>query len=175
MRTIDFHMPILIVFYIIIFGVYSIFHKNKKNRLRFGLIELYVLVLIKVVIAPIVILDNQVKDMILANIPNKLGLQFVPFKTIIGNFSFGWGIIQNIGNILLLMPLALIVVHFSQNMKKQSRLIFVGFITSVMIELIQFLLNYLTQYPSHAVDIDDIILNGLGYMIAFVIVKKVVK
>lgn len=73
------------------------------------------------------------------------------------------------------MPLALIVVYFSQNMKKQSRLIFVGFITSVMIELIQFLLNYLIQYPSHAVDIDDIILNGLGYMIAFVIVKKVVK
>ena len=60
-------------------------------------------------------------------------------------------------NNIQLIPFSSIV-----SKRKKGEIGILTLFLSVAIELQQFLNNYLTKYPSHAIDIDDIILNVLG-------------
>ena len=91
--------------------------------------------------------------------------QFVPFASIRNYFSSGT-IIQLAGNIVLLFPLIIFWDIFTKGKKKISFLTIVGVCTSVLIELYQLLTNYLTGFPGHVADIDDLILNSLGVFLA---------
>lgn len=93
-------------------------------------------------------------------------VQAIPFKTIIANFSSISGLIQLIGNLLLLMPIVFIMKYLSKKAYSNKWILFVVVCISIGIECIQFINVKLTHFPTHSIDIDDFILNVLGSILA---------
>ncbi|WP_413623371.1 VanZ family protein, partial [Kandleria vitulina] len=76
---------------------------------------------------------------------------------------------QNVGNILFLFPLA-----YSMRILKDmsAKKVFITcLIVDIGIEFIQMMTNIITRIPSHMVDIDDIILNMTGVVLALLVAK----
>ncbi|WP_279390586.1 VanZ family protein [Listeria ivanovii] len=69
--------------------------------------------------------------------------------------------IQFFGNLFLLVPLA-VYMNLNRSISISNNLMLVLCI-SLFIEVIQGILNLVTQYPNNVSDIDDIILNIVGY------------
>lgn len=173
MIIIDFSIVIFFVAFLISLFITWIVCKKKKTLYKisfFALVELYIFALVKVTIMPIFILKKSYQSTFFENVGSDLGnkVQLIPFKTIYNNFIIlsTAGIIQNIGNILLLVPLAFIVAWLTKEKNNKVFVIAIGLIASLGIETIQFVINAITKYPSHAVDVDDLILNYLGYIVA---------
>ncbi len=53
---------------------------------------------------------------------------------------------------------------------KGWKVILIGILNSLLIELIQLFTNIITRYPTHVCDIDDLILNSIGTVIGYVII-----
>ncbi|MCP1150681.1 MULTISPECIES: VanZ family protein [Bacillus] len=97
---------------------------------------------------------------------------FIPFKTIIVTLEFGLTtfIKQIIGNVILFVPLGFILpILFSFNQLR--KVIYIGFLVSLSIELIQFVLDLIVGYNYRSFDVDDIITNTLGTLIGVIIYK----
>ncbi|MGE8082011.1 VanZ family protein [Peribacillus loiseleuriae] len=93
---------------------------------------------------------------------------FVPFASIndlLNHFYFMVPLKNILGNIILFIPLGFILVLKFKKINTLFSVVLVGILSSTLIEFIQLLL------PNRAFDIDDIILNGLGSMIGFLILK----
>lgn len=95
---------------------------------------------------------NSVKDLMVG--VNAMGFFMVKF----------W-IINILGNIILLSPLAFIVPVISKRFRSLKSVVLLCFCTSCFIEFLQFLSLFIGNLRS--VDIDDIILNTLGAFIGF--------
>ncbi|EDO1157367.1 VanZ family protein, partial [Listeria innocua] len=72
------------------------------------------------------------------------------------------------GNLFLLVPLA-VYMNLNRSISISNNLIIVLCI-SLFIEVIQGILNLVTQYPNNVSDIDDIILNVVGYMCTLLVI-----
>jgi glycopeptide antibiotics resistance protein len=111
-------------------------------------------------------------------------INLIPFKTIY-NDLFGTvvapvTVIQTIGNLFLLSPLAFALLSlkiFTNKIKVMSTIIF----TTLVIELFQFIYNFsvsgylYSEGGGRAIDIDDVLLNitgGLIGVLMFIIYKK---
>ena len=139
-----------------------------KNRtLQYLLIDilfiLYVFIAINLLYFPLYIDFNNTAIV-------SFHMNLIPFKNIIdskgsfGTFSY------TIGNMLLFVPLAFYQsVRFSQ---KPKRGLIILIIASVSGELLQILLMYITRTNYRVFDIDDLILNTLGSIIAWFVIKK---
>ncbi|EAV9917877.1 VanZ family protein, partial [Listeria monocytogenes] len=68
----------------------------------------------------------------------------------------------------LLVPLA-VYLNLNRSISISNNLIIVLCI-SLFIEVIQGILNLVTQYPNNVSDIDDIILNVIGYMCTLLVI-----
>ncbi|EIO1326104.1 VanZ family protein, partial [Listeria innocua] len=68
----------------------------------------------------------------------------------------------------LLVPLA-VYMNLNRSISISNNLIIVLCI-SLFIEVIQGILNLVTQYPNNVSDIDDIILNVVGYMCTLLVI-----
>ena len=82
------------------------------------------------------------------------------------------------GNIALLIPLVVFVGVFLDYRNKYSiiKTIIIGVGVSIVIETIQAIMNYIIQYPNRIADIDDIILNSFGVVVAAIgywIIRKI--
>ena len=181
MFILDLALPVLMAFYILCVVVTGVFCKKIKTKYKFSyfaLFELYIIGLIKVVVMPIFILNQASKEYFLTHIGKETvyAIQVIPFKTIYGNLmSLSMaGIVQVVGNVVLLMPVAFFMVWIIQ-VKKKSIVYGLGILVTVLIEGVQYLINILTTYPSHAVDIDDVILNYTGYLLAILIICLIKK
>ncbi|MGG1397752.1 VanZ family protein [Bacillus salipaludis] len=111
-------------------------------------------------------------------------INFIPFKTIYSNL-FGRvvapvTIMQTAGNLLLLLPLAFALLSL-KIINNKYKAIMVIFLTTVFIEMLQLLDNFIasgymySEGGQRAIDIDDILLNTLGGLIGialFSIYKK---
>ncbi|EID5124100.1 TPA: VanZ family protein, partial [Listeria innocua] len=75
---------------------------------------------------------------------------------------------QFFGNLFLLVPLA-VYMNLNRSISISNNLIIVLCI-SLFIEVIQGILNLVTQYPNNVSDIDDIILNVVGYMCTLLVI-----
>ncbi|WP_163655467.1 VanZ family protein [Listeria sp. PSOL-1] len=111
-----------------------------------------------------------ISDTIVSQFPLQAYLQMVPFATINGylldiNFH---SMVQLFGNIIMLMPLAIYLNVFKKWSLKRN--ILFAFSFSLGIECVQIVLNLLTRWPNKVADIDDIICNVAGYMIALLFV-----
>ncbi|EIO1329970.1 VanZ family protein, partial [Listeria innocua] len=71
-------------------------------------------------------------------------------------------------NLFLLVPLA-VYMNLNRSISISNNLIIVLCI-SLFIEVIQGILNLVTQYPNNVSDIDDIILNVVGYMCTLLVI-----
>ncbi len=99
-------------------------------------------------------------------------LQFIPFKTIIGNFSSTSGLIQLFENIILLIPIAFFLKYLAKRNYSGIKIIMTVCICSVAIEIMQLIITIITIFPMHATDIDDVILNTLGVALFLCITKN---
>ncbi|EBF5174796.1 VanZ family protein, partial [Listeria monocytogenes] len=70
--------------------------------------------------------------------------------------------------LFLLVPLA-VYLNLNRSISISNNLIIVLCI-SLFIEVIQGILNLVTQYPNNVSDIDDIILNVIGYMCTLLVI-----
>lgn len=153
---------VIIVLWVIIKGTIIIYRK-KKLDLKQEIINLLFLVsvlwIIEMTIFPIEI-----------GIPHKYGPSnnFVPFSSIKDLLSHSYFMVplRNIaGNIILFVPLGFILALKFSKLNSVLRVGLVGLLSSTCIELVQLLL------PIRAIDVDDIILNTLGSIIGFLVLK----
>lgn len=97
-----------------------------------------------------------------------LSYNLVPFRSIVGLSSNSYYIVplRNIlGNILLFAPLGFIVSLKFSIIDRFYKVLLVGFFGSLVIEVIQFPLVL------RAFDVDDIILNTMGTILGFILLK----
>ncbi len=167
--VIDFHISTFIFLLVTISGFLFIVQKKMKvTNFRFEFIVMsvfYSLFLIKVTILPIWIFDKDT----LKEIHDSTGdfmvyYQIVPFKTIMNYFVNTAWIKQIGGNLLLLMPIPLIL-SFTSKVIRYKRIMLFGIMLSFGIEIIQLVINIITQFPIRVADIDDIIINTAGIII----------
>jgi len=117
-----------------------------------------------------------------------VSVNLVPFKYVIrsigtvgksysGDIAFHVGLIAKnvIGNLLLLLPFGLTVPVLWKNTDKLSYRVLYGLILTVGIESIQFMQMYFGFSMGRVVDIDDIILNSIGFVIGYSISNKLLK
>ncbi|MGX9290774.1 VanZ family protein [Bacillus sp. A015] len=114
------------------------------------------------------------KKLIEIMIEDNLGTihNFIPFKTIIVTLELGLTsfIKQIIGNVILFIPLGFILPILS-SFYQLRKVIYIGFLVSLSIELIQFGLDLIVGYNYRSFDVDDIITNTLGTLIGVIIYK----
>lgn len=175
MLILDFHIWTFFILYALIALI--IFLKNKgKNAYKLYIMELYSLLMVKIVIMPIVIFKPGAYEEFSKHLtlPN-YNIQPYPLHTISVCVHSMYGWLQIGGNIILLIPLAFFLIYFTSKKIKTAHLFLIGFFSSILIEGIQLLINYITKYPCHAIDIDDIILNTAGYILGCIIFCKAKK
>jgi glycopeptide antibiotics resistance protein len=130
---------------------------------------IYILFLIRITILPITILDEAQLNRIHSSSEKYIQYyQIIPFKTIlnVGSYNF---FRQVICNILMFIPLP-IFVKIAKKEMKGWKIILIGILISLSIELIQLFTNIITRYPTHVCDIDDLILNSMGTIIGYIII-----
>lgn len=103
-------------------------------------------------------------------VPHRYGPpnNFVPFSSIKDLLGHSYILVpmRNIaGNIILFMPLGFMLALKFSKLNSVLRVGLVGLLSSTFIEFVQLFL------PIRAIDVDDIILNTLGSIIGFLVLK----
>lgn len=144
--------------------------KGLKKILLNYLVVFYALLLIKITLFPLEI--DKFGDFETFNIRNFF--QIIPFSTIKEMLNSPVGLIQIIGNILLLFPVPFIGRFiYGEERINVRRTVFAGIIISVAIETLQMIEDVVTQCINRVFDVDDIILNITGVIIGIVSVVLV--
>lgn len=131
----------------------------------------YLLLLIKLTMFPIFLFDQET----LSEIREGAGkyfvfYQIVPFASI-KKYFFGGALIQFIGNILLLSPLAVFTEIFVCQRPKAWKVVASLSAVSLLIEIVQLVSNMITGHPSRIADIDDLILNIAGIVLTVMLTR----
>ena len=148
---------LLIVIILIIIKLKS--HRNVELAIiHFGFF-FYLLHLLEIVFFPLK-LDSQILDY-------EFELNLIPFNTIIEMYKYGIKVFikQVIGNIIIFVPLGFFIPIIYKKFNSFFSILFLGIICSITIELVQGIINNLTQFYNKVVDIDDVILNVLGVIV----------
>ena len=127
--------------------------------------QVYLTLLISVTLFPLRIGDGNV-DLFVNFIPivNSVKDLMVDVNSM-GFFMIKFWIINILGNIILLAPLAFIMPIISKKFRSLKSVVILCFCTSCFIEFLQFLSLFIGNLRS--IDIDDVILNTLGAFIGF--------
>lgn len=175
---VDFNLFGIIILIIgIVYESYKLIVKKRKvYKCIFNLLFLmYILLLIKVVFFPVPyqkeLIQSYKETVSYGDIQN-----FIPFKMILSfirNSSFTFALKQIGGNLILLFPLGIFVSIIAKN-KSNKTIFLIGLGTTVFIEITQGLIGFLIGFQYRVVDIDDVILNSLGYVTGMIIVKKLI-
>jgi glycopeptide antibiotics resistance protein len=159
-------IPIFILFLIIL-----IWKKlSIKKIIISSLFYFYIITLIAVAIFPIPI--GWLKEIWTYGGTNN----FIPFASISNilfndSLSFTIKMKQIIGNIILFIPMWFLIplIFKSQNSFKKVLLIWI--LASFSIELLQYIISLFLGFSYKVSDVDDILLNGLGVIISFILFK----
>lgn len=149
----------LTVLFVVLCIICQIMHKKdkKEHRIWRYILCAYIVVLIKITMFPICIGRYE------RNWEGYNVIQLVPFNTIKQVAKYGnW--IQIVGNICLLIPVAIIIYRI-YDINNKWKLLSIVAIVSLGIEFVQYIIFVLTNYPSRIVDVDDVILNIIGGVI----------
>lgn len=145
-----------------------------KREIIINLFAIYILCLAGVTLFPI---DIEAGQLAMYETPN---VNFIPFRSVFGEIKdinlhhFMIKIVlENIfGNLALLMPLGIFLLILWKKSRNFKLYILIGFLTSLIIEIIQFIESYFRITLGRASDIDDIILNTLGIIVVYIVFKK---
>nr|WP_283249437.1 VanZ family protein [Bacillus sp. FJAT-49736] len=142
------------------------------------LFAIYVGMVISVTLFPLTILMNGYTPDI------RHSMNMLPLVTIIwrakyiltgynGDVTFAiWLLIKNVGgNVLLLMPLGFLTPIIFNKCNSLKKVLLIGLLTSLSIELLQLLELIFRITLVRAVDIDDVICNVVGVGIGFLIYR----
>ena len=176
MYIFDFHLITFLVVYIFLLLLTFIIVKLRKDREHYFLYYMFIIfyyqLLFKVTMLPIIIFKpGELEQFRIATGGNINVLQTIPLKTITENLFSRTGLIQLVGNLVLLMPLVFILKYLTKKSHSDKMILLVTICVSIGIECIQYINVKITHFPSHAVDIDDLILNVFGSIIALVLLK----
>ena len=80
-----------------------------------------------------------------------------------------------VGNIVLLSPLAVFAEVFLQQRPKAWKVALGTSAVSLLIEITQLVINLSTRYPIRVLDVDDLILNITGIVIAIILTRVIGK
>ena len=178
MEIIDLTTPIAFILLGIGSGVGWGLWKHGKWRFRYWLIPVflcYILLLIKCTLLPIFVLDPESLERMTGGVGKHYELfQLIPFASI-QNYFRDDSIIQLTGNLILLMPLAVFADVFSRQCLRAWKVVLGVSFVSLLIEIIQLVINLLTQFPSRVSDVDDLILNIIGVIIALAFTRAMGK
>lgn len=167
------HPLLFIIIFIILCGITFLFLKLKnknsspKRLFILGATIFYFLSVFKLTILPITIRFD--KDSY-PDISSVHYYQLVPFETIMSSFQYG-NPIQVFGNLVMLLPLPILLGF----LRKRS-INFISFLklvtlVSLGIEFIQLLCNFATDVPNKVADVDDLILNVLGGILGWILIR----
>ncbi len=172
---VDFNLFGIIILIIgIVYESYKLIVKKRKvYKCIFNLLFLmYILLLIKVVFFPVPyqkeLIQSYKETVSYGDIQN-----FIPFKMILSfirNSSFTFALKQVGGNLILLFPLGVFVSIIAKN-KSNKTMFLIGLGTTVFIEITQGLIGLIIGFQYRVVDIDDVILNTIGYTIGLIVTK----
>lgn len=177
----DLNLVIFIILFIILSGVLCIHdylrHAKRTSLRRIILLiclSFYAVLFIKFVILPVwIFFDTSMLEELPLTLSNFI--QYVPFKSIIATIKAGTWPIQIFGNIIMLMPVPVFLELFRNKKYSLKHMLWLGLLMSLGVELLQGIIIFLTGYPSKVIDIDDIILNILGVLLVYFIVKALNK
>lgn len=148
--------------------------KKQHWQIRYWLIPVflcYILLVMKITLFPIHIFSKEE----LERCREGLGAYFVYYQLIpfasIQNYFQGSGIIQLTGNVALLFPMAVFAEIFLRQRPKAWKVALGVSAVSLLIEMMQLIVSLMTQYPSRVVDVDDLILNNTGIVIALLLTR----
>ena len=165
MIILSLHWPIAAILFAANLIYVTIRFKTERSRkIKWILIGLYSVLLVKFVVFPIVLGGRFPQELYWNNI-----LQLIPFNSIRKYVKFGTWPIQMLGNIGLLAPFAA-MTYFYSNFGWKKRISWC-ILFPFLIEGTQLTVDLLTRYPCHVVDIDDVILNLAGEFLLLVIVR----
>lgn len=168
-----FGLPIWIIARIIILM------NRKKKGIKFNigdeiltnLFVIYLFLLIGITILPITIGEMSPYLQELSFI-ERCNINIVPFIDYFKGANYLGSIIRNIvGNLILLMPFILYICAKSEKSRDLKSATKITFLISLSIELTQLVMNIFGLTYIRAVDVEDLILNTLGGIIAWGIFK----
>ena len=164
----DITKELFLVLFVLGLFLFLLLKRYKKNRVRIWVwisLLIYTICLLKITLFPIYIFDKTTLEAMRNGIEEYIVFyQYVPFVSIRNYFHMG-AIIQLIGNLLLLIPAAIymqIWTHAKISVKKQ---VLFSLLISIVIELLQLMINSITGFPGRVADIDDVILNTVGVLL----------
>ena len=166
-------LTFMICAFVCILGVLIVykFKKEHKYQLSFMLLfAFYILVLISLTMFPLTFITEAGRSTQIADTSGAF-IQLVP-GTILKSPILSSVAKQVLGNILLLMPMYIFIKYMINDKHRstlKAALISIGI--SFCIEIIQLLIDILTDYSNHICDIDDIICNSLGVFLGVLIFK----
>lgn len=142
-----------------------------KKIILYTLFYFYVISLIVVTLFPIPIQGLEEIWKYANGINN-----FIPFKSIIDilsndNLSIMIKMKQIIWNIVLFVPMWFFIPLLWISKNQLNKALLIGIISTLSIELTQFLISLLLGFSYKITDIDDILLNILGFIIGFFLYK----
>lgn len=133
----------------------------------------YLLGVIAVTFFPIPIDPNMIK--VLRSSSGEIHKNLLPFNTIIlmiKNNPWHFHAFLNIaGNVSLFVPFGFLIPILFKNFNRPLKLISLGFITTLAIEISQLIISYMAGFTFRSFDIDDIILNTLGVIVGFIFLR----
>ena len=176
--VLDLSTPMFCILLCVGSGIGWLLWKHYNWQFRYWLIPMflcYVLLLIKLTVFPIYIFDKENLDSIMEGVGKYFVFyQLIPFASI-KNYFHGSGIVQLVGNIVLLSPLAVFAEVFLQQRPKAWVVTLGVSAVSLLIEITQLVINLTTRYPIRVLDVDDLILNIAGIVIAIILTRVICK
>ena len=168
--------------FVMIFVTAIHFYRKKKGKAKYSLftkaiMTYYFLILFNTAIFGFEVATGEMLQDIIKESRGYSSFQFIPFFSIRSTYegagTWEYPTIQIIGSILFLFPLA-----YSMRILKDmsvKKVFITCLIVDIGIEFIQMMTNIITRIPSHMVDIDDIILNMTGVVLALLVAKVTYK
>ena len=148
---------------------------NIGDEILTNIFIIYLFFLIGVTILPIYI-GGMLEYIQELSLIERCNISVVPFADYFKDGVFFSVIIRNlVGNLVLLIPLILYGCIRNEKLRSLKSSAKIAFLTSLSIELIQLFMNIFGLTYLRAVDVDDLILNTLGGIIAWCIFKLMYK
>jgi glycopeptide antibiotics resistance protein len=175
MMVIDADPYYLIPIFSIYFIIRVILHKVKRISWSDHLLHLFLfsygLALISITLFPIPLyyFNEEVPEMMKAH------YNFVPldsiYDTLAQAVSVDVALKQVLGNVVLFFPLGFLVPLRWNYFMTMKRVLLLGLFTSCVIEFLQFAISVAIHYRYRSVDMDDVLLNTLGCIVGFLLLK----
>lgn len=148
---------------------------NIGDEILTNLFVIYLFFLIGITILPIVI-GGTLEHIQELSLIKRCNINIVPFVGYFKNITLFSVMIRNVvGNLVLLIPFILYVCIKNEKSRTLKSSVKIAFLISLLIELIQLFMNIFCLTYVRAVDIDDLILNTLGGIVAWFIFKLMYK